>query len=166
MVQTETIFRAMWKAATNDDNCGFSMHPAARACSICAILINKQLMTRGGSSTEMEILAKYTQFKADLHKCYLFYLLLMTNKCTSRKISSNAKPLIVLRSWISTWERKRSLLNQELLFEFSIFERTQSEEPWFHPCYSLSKHSWKDSTDINQLMIVLISFGVGCPTHK
>lgn len=50
--QTETILRAMWNAATNADNCGFSQHPAARPCSICAILINKQLMTRGGSSTE------------------------------------------------------------------------------------------------------------------
>lgn len=49
--QTDTIFRAIWNAATNADNWGFSQQPAARLCSILAILINRQHITRGGSST-------------------------------------------------------------------------------------------------------------------
>lgn len=53
LIQTEIILRAIWNAAINADNCGFSQQPVARLCSICAILMSKQLITRGGSSTEI-----------------------------------------------------------------------------------------------------------------
>lgn len=59
------MFRAMWNAATNDDSWGFSQQPTARLCSIWAILINKVLMTRGGSSTETKI--TISEYKIDIN---------------------------------------------------------------------------------------------------
>lgn len=49
--QTETMLLAMKNAETNAETWGFSQQPAAKRCSIFAILMSKQLMTRGGSST-------------------------------------------------------------------------------------------------------------------
>lgn len=49
---TDTILLAMWNADTKADTCGFSAHPAAKRCSIFAILLIRTLITRGGSSTE------------------------------------------------------------------------------------------------------------------
>lgn len=47
----DTIFRAIWNAATNAATCGFSVHPLASLASISAILIIKIFKTLGGSST-------------------------------------------------------------------------------------------------------------------
>lgn len=71
----------MWNAATNADNCGFSQQPAARLSSICAILISKQLMTRGGSSTgNVGINIYIFNHFCHISQNILNYLLLITNK--------------------------------------------------------------------------------------
>lgn len=46
------MFLAIWNADTKAATCGFSQHPPARRCSMSANFISKQLITRGGSSTE------------------------------------------------------------------------------------------------------------------